>query len=183
MNAGLHAPDGIILDLEDSVPPQDKDAALLVVRNALYALEPKADPERAAVREALEAVATLLAPFAPHAAEELWHEVLGPPARELLLGDQPWPGFDPALVAADTVTIAVQVNGKLRGEVQAAVSAAEPDLLVKKAGGLLDSQAELGIAVCAVELAVIVEVSQKRSIDQVPVIDAGLEEVGERTPR
>ena len=53
---------------------------------------------------------------------------MGPQARDRLLGDQPWPGFDPALVAADTVTIAVQVNGKLRGEVQAAVSAAEPEV-------------------------------------------------------
>jgi leucyl-tRNA synthetase len=97
--------------------------------NALYALpEPKADPEKAAVREALVATATLLAPFAPHAAEELWHEVLGPAARERLLADAPWPEFDPALVAADTVTIAVQVNGKLRGEVQASVSAAEPEV-------------------------------------------------------
>jgi leucyl-tRNA synthetase len=103
-------------------------AALMELVNALYALEPKADPERAAVREALVALATLLAPFAPHAAEELWHEVLGPAARDRLLADAPWPGFDPALVAADTVTIAVQVNGKLRGEVQAPASAGEAEV-------------------------------------------------------
>jgi leucyl-tRNA synthetase len=45
--------------------------------NELYALEPTAEAERAAVREALLAVAALLAPDAPHAAEELWHEVGG----------------------------------------------------------------------------------------------------------
>ncbi len=39
LNARIHQPDGIILDLEDSVPPQDKDAALLVARNALYGLD------------------------------------------------------------------------------------------------------------------------------------------------
>ena len=103
-------------------------AALMELVNALYPLEPKAEPERAAMREALVALATLLSPFAPHAAEELWHEVMGPPARERLLADEPWPGFDPALVAADTVTIAVQVNGKLRGEVVAAVSAGEAEV-------------------------------------------------------
>jgi leucyl-tRNA synthetase len=103
-------------------------AALMELVNALYALEPKADAERAAVREALVAVATLLAPFAPHAAEELWHEVLGSPVREKLVADEPWPAFDPALVAADTVTIAVQVNGKLRGEVVAGVSAGEAEV-------------------------------------------------------
>jgi leucyl-tRNA synthetase len=96
--------------------------------NALYAVEPKAEPERAAVREALVALATLLAPFAPHAAEELWHEVLGAGARDRLLADAPWPAFDPALVVADTVTIAVQVNGKLRGEVQAPAAAGEAEV-------------------------------------------------------
>ncbi len=103
-------------------------AALMELVNALYAAEPKADADRAAVREALLALSALLSPFAPHAAEALWHEMMGPGARDRLLGDQPWPAFDPALVAADTVTIAVQVNGKLRGEVQAAVSAAEPEV-------------------------------------------------------
>ncbi len=103
-------------------------AALMELLNELYALEPKNDADRAAVREALLALATLLAPFAPHAAEELWHEVLGPAAQERLLANEPWPAFDPALVAADTVTIAVQVNGKLRGEVQASVSAGEAEV-------------------------------------------------------
>jgi leucyl-tRNA synthetase len=103
-------------------------AALMELVNDLYALEPKGDAERAAVREALEAVATLLAPFAPHAAEELWHELAGARARGELLANQPWPSFDPALVAADVVTIAVQVNGKLRGEVQAPVSAGEAEV-------------------------------------------------------
>jgi leucyl-tRNA synthetase len=103
-------------------------AALMELVNALYALEPRSDPERAAVREALVALATLLSPFAPHAAEELWHEVMGAAARERLLAEEPWPAFDPALVAADTVTIAVQVNGKLRGEVVAAVSAGEAEV-------------------------------------------------------
>jgi leucyl-tRNA synthetase len=103
-------------------------AGLMELVNALFQLEPKTDPERAAVREALVAVATLLAPFAPHAAEELWHEALGPAFRDQLLADQPWPVFDPALVAADIVTIAVQVNGKLRGEVQAPATATEPEV-------------------------------------------------------
>ena len=103
-------------------------AALMELVNDLYALEPSTDAERAAVREALVALATLLAPFAPHAAEELWHETLGPAVRDHLLAEQPWPRFDPALVAADTVTIAVQVNGKLRGEVRVAVDAAEAEV-------------------------------------------------------
>jgi leucyl-tRNA synthetase len=103
-------------------------AALMELVNELYALEPRTDADRAAVREALIALATLLSPFAPHVAEELWHEMLGPVARDRLLVDEPWPAFDPALVVADTVTIAVQVNGKLRGEVQAPASAGEAEV-------------------------------------------------------
>ncbi len=103
-------------------------AALMELVNDLYAFEPAGEADRAAVREALLALATLLAPFAPHAAEELWHEVRGAAADRLLLADQGWPGFDPGLVAADTVTIAVQVNGKLRGEVRAAAAAGEAEV-------------------------------------------------------
>ncbi|HET6923024.1 MAG TPA: leucine--tRNA ligase [Anaeromyxobacteraceae bacterium] len=103
-------------------------AAVMELVNELYAREPGAEAERAAVREALLAVAALLSPFAPHAAEELWHEVGGAAVEGRLLAVEPWPAFDPALVAADTVTIAVQVNGKLRGEVQAPVSAGEAEV-------------------------------------------------------
>jgi leucyl-tRNA synthetase len=103
-------------------------AALKELVNDLYAVEPKGDADRAAVREALEALATLLAPFAPHVAEELWHELRGAAARGALLANEPWPAFDAALVAADVVTIAVQVNGKLRGEVQAPVGAGEAEV-------------------------------------------------------
>src|SRR5512136_450191 len=103
-------------------------AALMELVNELYAIEPASDADRAAVREALLAVAALLSPFAPHVAEELWHEVLGPEARDRLLALEPWPAFDPALVVADVVTIAVQVNGKLRGEVQVPLAAGEAEV-------------------------------------------------------
>jgi leucyl-tRNA synthetase len=103
-------------------------AALMELMNELQGLEPEGEADRAAVREALLAMATLLAPFAPHVAEELWHEVLGPAARDRLLAEAPWPSFDEALTVADTVTIAVQVNGKLRGQVLVAAAAAEAEV-------------------------------------------------------
>jgi leucyl-tRNA synthetase len=103
-------------------------AALMELVNELYALEPQGEPDRAAVREALLAVATLLSPFAPHVAEELWHEVLGAAAQGRLLAAEPWPASDPSLVAAEAVSIAVQVNGKLRGEVVAPLSAGEAEV-------------------------------------------------------
>jgi leucyl-tRNA synthetase len=64
----------------------------------------------AARREAVSSLVLLLAPMMPHLAEELW-EKLG---RTRWIADTPWPIADPALTLEDTVTIAVQVNGKLR---------------------------------------------------------------------
>jgi leucyl-tRNA synthetase len=70
-----------------------------------------ADPR---LREAYEALLQLLHPFAPHVTEELW-ELLG--HEELILTSR-WPAADPALMQEQSVTIAVQVNGKLRGQVE-----------------------------------------------------------------
>jgi leucyl-tRNA synthetase len=63
-----------------------------------------------ALREAFEVLARLLAPMAPHFAEELW-ERLGQHGFVLESG---WPAVDPALLVLDEVTLVVQVNGKLR---------------------------------------------------------------------
>jgi leucyl-tRNA synthetase len=68
---------------------------------------------------------TILAPFAPHLAEELW-ERLGH-AESLTYA--PWPRFDEAKLLRETVTIAVQVSGKLRGQVQVPADAAEATIL------------------------------------------------------
>jgi leucyl-tRNA synthetase len=115
-------------ELEGDLKFNTSIAAFMELVNELYSLDPATDADRAAVREALVALAALLAPFAPHLAEELWHEVVGTPVRDQLLAEAPWPAYDPALVAADVVGIAVQVNGKLRGEVSVPVAAGEAEV-------------------------------------------------------
>jgi leucyl-tRNA synthetase len=61
-------------------------------------------------RALLEPFVLILAPFAPHLAEELW-EVLG---HQPSVSQQPWPIFNPTLTVSDRLTIPIQVNGKLR---------------------------------------------------------------------
>jgi leucyl-tRNA synthetase len=61
-------------------------------------------------REALETMTRLLAPMMPHLAEELWQRL----GHRTLLAELAWPSADPSLTVDDEVTIAVQVNGKLR---------------------------------------------------------------------
>ena len=80
--------------------------------------------DAASLRECLEILVQLLSPFAPHIAEELWRE-LGRKEELTLLH---WPDADPALVVEDAYQIAVQVNGKLRGEVQVAASADDAEI-------------------------------------------------------
>lgn len=66
----------------------------------------------------------LLAPFAPHFAEEMW-ERLGYPYSVF---NQPWPEFDERALARETVELAVQVNGKVRGRVEVAADASDDDI-------------------------------------------------------
>ncbi len=77
-------------------------------------------------REALEAIARLAAPMMPHLAEEIW-ALLRPGAGLLAL--MPWPEADASLAAADTLTIAVQVMGKLRGTITVPAGADEAAVL------------------------------------------------------
>ena len=65
-------------------------------------------------RQLLEPFVLLLAPFAPHLAEELWQRL----GHRESLAREPWPAWDPVLVLEDRVTIAVQVNGKLRATLE-----------------------------------------------------------------
>lgn len=79
--------------------------------NALGSLEPKDTGAAWAYRYASETICALIAPVTPHLAEALW-EHLG---HKTPLVQGPWPAPDPTLLVQDTVTMAVQVNGKLRG--------------------------------------------------------------------
>lgn len=89
--------------------------AVARIRELTNAMEKTDAAANAAVfAEALETVIHLIAPMLPHLAEELW-SLLG---HADLVATRPWPKADPALLADETVTVAVQVNGKLRATLE-----------------------------------------------------------------
>ncbi|NNL29410.1 MAG: class I tRNA ligase family protein [Gemmatimonadetes bacterium] len=81
---------------------------------------------RTAARAEVEALVPLVAPFAPHMAEELW-ERLGHEGS--IFDGAHWPAFDPAKLVESTVEIAVQVNGKLRATISVAKDASEENVV------------------------------------------------------
>jgi len=81
--------------------------------------------------EALESLARLVAPLMPHLAEEMYERLY--PGRSVLVVDLAWPQADAALAVADSVTIAVQVLGKLRGAVEVPTGADEATVLAAAA--------------------------------------------------
>jgi leucyl-tRNA synthetase len=98
-------------------------AALFELVNEIYKV--KDDPERAGeVRFATETALSLVQPYAPHVAEELW-ERLG----HGRLWETPWPVADEALVAAETVEVVVQVNGRLRDRLHVPVGTPDGELV------------------------------------------------------
>ncbi|HEX8369116.1 MAG TPA: leucine--tRNA ligase [Pyrinomonadaceae bacterium] len=106
-------------------------AALMELSNAIHDF--KIEPETAgeadvyALREAVESLILMLAPFAPHAAEELYANIVGNENGILANGAQ-FPEYRAELAKADEIEIPVQVNGKLRSRVLASPEAANDEL-------------------------------------------------------
>ncbi len=99
-------------------------ARLMEFVNAIYAYESAVDKKNAFYKDCAKDLVLLLAPFAPHFAEELW-EMLG---QEYSVFNQPYPEFDPSAMVLDEVELAVQINSKLRGRVTVASSASKEEV-------------------------------------------------------
>jgi leucyl-tRNA synthetase len=94
-------------------------AAVMELTNAISQA-----PDDPAARFAVETAVSLIQPYAPHVAEELWQRL----GRERLWAE-PWPVADPRLLARDVVEIVVQVNGKVRDRLQLPPDTPEPELI------------------------------------------------------
>ena len=82
---------------------------------------PEGGPAR---RDALSALARLIAPFAPHLAEECWRRLDEPG----MVATTDWPLYDPALAEDDERVLPVQINGKRRGEIRAGAGASDAEV-------------------------------------------------------
>jgi leucyl-tRNA synthetase len=100
-------------------------AAVMELVNEIYAA--KDDPERAAeVRFATETAVSLIQPYVPHIAEELWQRF-----GHEHLWETPWPEYDPALLKHETFELVVQVNGRVRGRIEVPFGLSEDELIAR----------------------------------------------------
>ena len=93
-------------------------AALMEHTNYLQAIRGKVGDDE--WRDALRSLVLVIAPFAPHHAEEMWATM-----GEGSVHEQSWPEWDESLIAAEEITLIVQVNGKLRDRIEAPADISE----------------------------------------------------------
>ena len=89
-------------------------AQVMTLMNVLEKASGETAQDRALLQEGLEAVALLLAPITPHISHVLWQQL----GQDGAVIDARWPAVDESALVQDTLTLVVQVNGKLRGEIQ-----------------------------------------------------------------
>lgn len=91
-------------------------AAMMALLNDLYKIQAADGMNKSEDWQfALESITQLVAPFAPHIAEELWHQL----GHEDSVNQDHWPVWDEKLAAEQTITLVVQINGKVRAEIEA----------------------------------------------------------------
>lgn len=99
-------------------------ARLMEFVNAIYAYEATVERKNAFYKDCAKDLVLLIAPFAPHFAEELW-EMLG---QEYSVFNQKYPEFDPKAMVLDEIELAVQINSKLRAKVTVANGASKEEI-------------------------------------------------------
>ncbi len=100
-------------------------AACMKAVNDLYKQKAKSLAKSSAWKEALEAITALVAPFAPHMAEELWHEL----GHSTTVHKDSWPQVEKQYLHSDKLNIVIQINGKLRANIKVSSEATEEEVL------------------------------------------------------
>ena len=129
--SGDGAPDQLVMrKLHQTIRKVSEDIPRLSYNTAVAAMMEYINVvrkgERTPHRDEVLPLITLVAPFAPHMAEELWEQTGGSGS----VFDSAWPSFDPALAREDTIELVVQVNGKVRGRIRVAPDITESAAVV-----------------------------------------------------
>ena len=99
-------------------------AQVMTVMNVLEKAPQASEQDRALLQEGLEAVTLLLAPITPHISHELWKQL----GHDQAVIDAGWPAVDESALVQDSITLVVQVNGKLRGQVEMPAAASREEV-------------------------------------------------------
>ncbi len=108
-------------DVEERFQLNTAVAEIMKLFNEISSFSPRNEEGRKALREAVEILLLMLAPVAPHIAEELWHRI----GKETLLLRESLPQVDEKALEVEEIEIPVQVNGKLRGRIRIPFGAEE----------------------------------------------------------
>jgi leucyl-tRNA synthetase len=100
-------------------------SAVMKCLNDLYKLKAKEFGKSEVWQQALESAVACIAPFAPHVADELWLQL----GHSSSIHQDSWPKYEEKYLASETITIVVQVNGKVRANLQMQVDSAEDDVV------------------------------------------------------
>ena len=99
-------------------------AQVMTLMNVLEKATAATEQDRALLQEGLETVALLLAPITPHICHELWQQL----GNSGSIIDAQWPAVDESALVQDSLTLVVQVNGKLRGQIEVPASATREEV-------------------------------------------------------
>ncbi len=99
-------------------------AQVMTLMNVLEKAATASEQDRALLQEGLETVALLLAPITPHISHELWQRL----GKQGAIIDAQWPKVDESALVQDSLTLVVQVNGKLRGQIEVPAAATREEV-------------------------------------------------------
>ena len=99
-------------------------AQVMTLMNVLEKAATATEQDRALLQEGLQTVALLLAPITPHISHELWQQL----GQSGAIIDAQWPQVDESALVQDSLTLVIQVNGKLRGQIEVPASASREDV-------------------------------------------------------
>ncbi|TAL18097.1 leucine--tRNA ligase [bacterium] len=111
-------------NIEDRFHFNTAISAMMELVNELADFQPADDTAKSVFRESIDTLLTLLSPMVPHFSEELWSGL----GNKAPLRDAKWPVADEKALVKDSVTVVVQVNGKVRGRVEAPAGAGEQEV-------------------------------------------------------